>query len=341
MMAGNGTGKMLVSCAAALACSTAAGAEPADRAQDRADSRRDFRATAFQIAPSASSRSPSQLATQPASLRSLMFLSKRAGAPTPEPPPSAEEEHEIKPTFTIAVPLTFNSNPEHATSHKDGDGHADPSLDLTIEIPFKGMLLTLEGTADMDLNFDRPSNDSTTLEGVTNLDFKQFGSVVPYLNYTVDDLYSSQFGDHSGTTHTFSLGANYSRDFPKADPKETTPDPNKPAPVTLALNLEVGRREASDDDAEQYRGRLKVGLSGAFSPKLGWSLKGGVTYKDYTAGANDGRKDVAIQGTAALNFPLSDKLTLSVAAQIERNESDMAGKDYTAWDVGPTLKRTF
>ncbi|MET0274603.1 MAG: hypothetical protein ABW360_16575 [Phenylobacterium sp.] len=320
--------------ALAMAPTIAVAAEPADRALDRLDTRKALRATTFQTAPAVMDE---DLVLAPSARQSL-FLAKRVGALAQAAPPPVKEPPTL--TFTFVAPLAYSSNPEQAASDADGDGHVDPSIDVTVEIPLSGFLLTLEGTADMDFNFDRPANDSTTLEGIANLDFKQFGAIVPYLNYTVDDIYDRQFGDHVVTAHSFATGFNYSRDFPKVDPNPPAGTPPV-TPVTLAFNPELARVETSSQNGDMYRAAARLVFSGAFSQTLGWSLSGSATYKTYTGGTNDGRDDVSLVAGAALSSKLGNGLKLSLAARVQRNESDVDGKSYTVWSVGPTLKKAF
>jgi len=325
----------LASCAALLPLAAMAG--PADRAADKADTRRELRGSSTSAAPMTAINPVLSGAAK--SLRVGSFAAQleaqaqlETAAPPPPPPPPAGPTL----SFELDAPFSYSSNPEQLSSGADGDGHVDPSYDLTLEIPLKGMKLTLENTTDLDLNFHRPSNDSTTIEGVANLDLRDPArhAVTPYLNYTVDDIYEGRFGDHSITTHTFVGGLNYVKKLPQK-PGDTA------APLKMALGAEVGRRLASTREGEQYRASVRAGLSGAFTDKVSWSLKGSALYKNYTGGTNDGRKDVALTGSAALSTEFDNGVVLEFKAQVQHNDSDRTGKDYTVWDIGPKLKKAF
>lgn len=303
-------GCRLAALAAALMAPTIAwAAEPADVAADRADARASRVDTGSDTSGNADARN---------------FLESQTAQPNP------------KFTFLLTAPLSFNSNPEHASSHSDGDGHADPGFNLKMENTFANSdVLTLNIGADMDLYFDRPANDATTLKGSANYDFKSFKFLAtPYLNYGVNDIYASQFGDHTVTTHTVAVGLNY-----KTPKKE---DDNVVRPLKVSWNIEVARREASVATSNQNRAKASFGLEKAISDRAGWSLTQTLLYKGYTGGTSDGRDDYTYTTTAVLSLDLNATgLSLRFTAQYEHNESNRAGKDYSFWDIGPQLRQTF
>lgn len=244
-----------------------------------------------------------------------------------------EQGAKPKPEVTFAIPFTFNSNPEHAESDAKSDGHVDPSIDVSYATPIAAGTLSLEGTADMDLNLDRGSNDSGTLEGVVNLDFDKGNPKLgtPYLNYTIDDLYDGRFGKHSATNHTVSAGLAL----------EHTKDAKIGQPLLLTFNGSVGWRASSKSKNEQFRLKVTGGLKRKIDDRTGWSLTQSFLYKDYQGGTNKGRSDLTAITTAALSTMLPNDVALSFTVQYERTRSDRTGLDYDAWDIGPTLKKSF
>lgn len=312
-----------------LACIAAAPSfayAQADRSANRFDSRQSRRQAAVATTPVTT--------TTAQTLARTTFLKSRttsiaAGAPTPPAKPEWDVE------FGIEAPLTFNTNPENVSSKKDGDGHVDPSFQLAVTRKTPRGLLTVTVQGDMDLNFDRPANDSTTVAGSINYDFNLswLGGAKPYVSYQAADAYVGQFDEHDVTLHDFSAGANYATPDPEVEPEI--------APLKFSASGGYTRREASDPDANQHRFGVEVGWSKGISKKLGWSLSQAALYKNYTAGKSDGRDDLTFTTTAALDVKLTANVNLSFTAQFERNESSKAGKDYTAWDIGPTLSRSF
>lgn len=314
----------MMTIAAAAVVPVTAAAAPADSAASRSDSR-ERRLVRIERSTSDSEALPF-----------TYFKSVRAPATTPLAAFQAMSDAEAKAapewSASFTLPVTYNSNPEHAGSHADGDGHADPTLRVRFANPVKDGLITLSGSVDSDFNFDRPANDSGTLALGAKYELKtrRLGGLVPYAKYGFLDIYDGTFESHAVSLHNFSAGATYESVSGKAG-KE----------VTFDATFDLTRREASSRAAEQNRATADLEWSGAFRNGVGWDVDGTVQYRDYTGGANKSRTDVNLSATVSLTWKLKDNLSLAMTAQLERNESDAAGKDYTAWDVGPSLIHKF
>ena len=250
---------------------------------------------------------------------------------------------EIPPPFSLrlAIPFTYNTNVGNLNSGEQGDFHFTPSARLDWSKTAGEFVLFARLAADGDSYTEKEESNASTLSGRLGLryDGDRFGLLKPYLHYVPIIIYGAGFANHQVTLHNITAGVSAAIKFD--------------ATTKLVLDGQITRREASLLVAEQNRFRLGATLSGEFSPDISWAIDPGLSLRHYTGGSADGRKDtniLTIVGvSAALNKAKVDEkkgtpaIFLDVNMSFERNFSNRDGKDYSVWDVGPslTLKAAF
>lgn len=296
-------------------------AQAADRAAERADSRFD---RLQELVAAARSRAAGEDTRALSPRLAQMVRLQALAAPAEEGPAPSW-------SVTFAAPVAFNSNPEHADGNTRGAVHADPSLELDFSDTLKSGALDASLAADADEYSARGSNDSSTVAlsvgyGVVD---KRLGGWIPYASYLGLEICGRGFGHCDLTLHTLSVGVKRAFDL--------TPNLAKGAKTTLAVKGWVARRASNNASTEQNRAGLTLSLGGHFNGTASWTVKEALAYAHYTGGTNDGRDDVNSKTTLSVDLDVATATTLSFAVQLERNSSDVTGKDYHAWDVGPSL----
>lgn len=245
-----------------------------------------------------------------------------------EPPPSragprAEDVFPWELSFTL--PFTWNSNVANASDNPDRAFHADPTLTLGKKWAIGGgTQLFVEGSVDSDAYTEHHENDSSTLSAQAGIRFGDASKrLAPYIHYTVLGLYAGQFEMHDVTVHHFTVGAK--RSWKAGEHGRVIAD------------VSALRREATLRAVEQTRGTLSLTYVGDLDEKTSWSLGARGQYAHYTGGAASGRDDKTLRIAGGLTYLLKDNVALDLSASFQRNWSDRAGKDYSVWDIGPSL----
>lgn len=230
--------------------------------------------------------------------------------------------------FSLDLPFTWNSNITNADTDRTRAFHANPSIALGREWDLGGnAAFSFEAGTDSDLYIERKENNSSTAYGNARLTIgKAKGGVAAYFDYTMLGIFDGLYETHAVTLHHASVGA------------MTVVPAGQNGSVTFDANLL--RREASIKAVEQTRGSLsaKYKVQADEKTALVFGLRGQLAL--YTGGVSEGRDDTSVRATAGISYDISDTASFGVAAKFDRNWSNAAGKDYSTWDVGPTLSLT-
>ncbi len=231
-------------------------------------------------------------------------------------------------TFTLTLPFTFNSNVENADSGTRSAFHSAPSALLQWKRQTGTFRPFTRVVVDNDYYTRHSENDASSISARFGFQIvsKDLGHFTPYAHYTPVAAYVRAFKDHQVTLHTFAAGVR--GDWESGD-------------LTIGLDLQVARREATIAAVEQNRAGLTIELSGPISEQVGWSISQAVQGRAYTGGTNDGREDVNLTTTAGLTWEINDRTKLELGASFEHNASNRAMKDYSTFDVGPSLSFTY
>jgi hypothetical protein len=228
-------------------------------------------------------------------------------------------------TFTLTVPVTYNSNIDNSEHDRRHDIHADPSGELSYAQQTGTLRLFGRVVADADEYFEHEEAGASTLVGrvgVKLVDAK-LGAFSPYVHYTPTLIFGRHFRDHQLTLHTFAVGIGGK--VPLGD-------------IVLKPDFQIARREATTPLAERNQIGGSVALLGDIVPdKVAWSISQSVQARHYTGDANKGRDDFNLITSAGLSIALNDLLSIELNASFEHNSSDRSGKDYSVFDIGPSL----
>lgn len=252
------------------------------------------------------------------------------------------KEAEKRWKFTTALPFTFATNATAASTDASSSFHGAPAVGLGYTLPLGGKAtLAIGGAAALDAYTEVPSADTSTLSGSVILSvpitdssgaesgWKLSGGYVPLA------IYSGQYGGHVVTLHMFNAGI--SRAVPLstraigANPKATD--------VELSFGANVMRREATVATSEQWRFTGTVALTAILDDRGRWSWSNSAAFflADYTGGTASTRQDEQLKVKSIIAYKLSNGVSLTGGADFTRQWSNIAGKEYTAFDVGPTL----
>jgi hypothetical protein len=228
-------------------------------------------------------------------------------------------------TFTLAIPVTYNTNIDNSDGDHRHDFHTDPSGELDYDQQSGTVRFFARAIADADEYAKHEDAGASTIVGrvgVKLVDAK-LGNFSPYAHYTATLLFGRHFEDHQLTLHTFALGIKGK--VPLGD-------------VVLKPDFQIARREATNNLAERNQIGGGVTFEGDFIPdRLSWSLGQTLQFRHYTGGTNKGRDDVNFITSAALAYAISDLISVEVDFNFERNSSDRTGKDYSVFDFGPSI----
>ena len=239
-----------------------------------------------------------------------------------------------KPPFSLrlSMPFTYNSNVGNLEYGKKHDFHATPSARLDYSRPTGDFVVFARAAADGDIYIDYGDSNASTLTGRLGIRWEKsgLGPLKPYFHYSPTIIYSGAFSDRLVTLHNFTVGVGGKIPINK---------------VTFAFDLQGTRREATLPGSEQDRFRLGFTFSGSVTKTIAWSIDQGVSRRQYTGGASDGRRDTNLLTVVGFSAALNPKAAASGAVatfvdidvSLERNFSNRDGKDYSVWDIGPTL----
>jgi hypothetical protein len=231
-------------------------------------------------------------------------------------------------TFSLLGPVTFNSNVANAETNPDSAFHFAPeatlagSWKLDSDVTFFVM-----GDVNLDSYFTHRENDASTYSARAGFRFGDATTgISPYIHYTMLSLYSGQFGHHDVTVHHFVAGAKRSWTLGKDQ--------------ALTLDANFLRREATVASVELDRGTFDLTFTQGLSATTTLTVEGTGQYAHYTGGTSIGRDDQNLKLSAGISHELGDLFTLDVTAYFQRNWSNVIGKGYSTFDVGPTLSLT-
>ncbi|MEA3010199.1 MAG: hypothetical protein QOJ91_1891 [Sphingomonadales bacterium] len=238
-------------------------------------------------------------------------------------------------TLSIGAPFTYTTNALKTDTGRVDDVHINPTAGLSWEKPLNKVTLSASLQMSYDEYVDLAANDQSVFLGNFSALLGTLGKTpTPYVSYAPSVAYLDFYDHHVVTLHDFTAGA---RSFFKLR------EDAKGNPLTsLVVDVAYSRREASLAASEQHRATVTLKFSGVVSPELSWILKPQFQGRFYSAGTNDGRNDYNFKLLAGIEWKLiksGQPSPYKVAFNIvfERNDSNFAGKDYTAWDIGPSV----
>lgn len=228
-----------------------------------------------------------------------------------------------------AIPLAFSSNPAKLHTDERDAGHLTPNVAVTWGKPVGGYSVS----ATAGLIYDRYTSHS--VDG-TSIAFGNFQIVhgdptvafTPTISYAPTAVFDEFLGNHKAVTHDIYAGLVR---------KLIVPVPHSNMPFNVTLNIGYTRREASVALLEQHRPALVVQIDRKVSERLSWRIKQVVRGEFSTNGGTKGRADLYLQTGVALSYLFAQTASLSAGFTFDRNESNKFAKDYSTWDVGPTL----
>jgi hypothetical protein len=228
-------------------------------------------------------------------------------------------------TFTLTVPITYNTNIDNSETDRRRDFHTNPSGQFDYMQQSGTIRPFVRLIADADEYFEHEENGASTIIGrigVRLVDPK-LGAFVPYVHYTQALVFGRHFDDHQLTLHTFVAGIG-----------GKVPLGN----VVMRPDFQIARREATNALAERHQAGATVTFLGDLVPdKVSWSLAQAVQLRHYTGGANEGRDDLNFTTSAGLSVAVSELISLELNASFEHNNSDRTAKDYSVFDFGPSI----
>ncbi|MCL6250302.1 hypothetical protein M3P36_04460 [Altererythrobacter sp. KTW20L] len=240
--------------------------------------------------------------------------------------PAFIEEAPQRWKLTVGAPIAFNSNVANAETGALSDFHSAPSLALSYTRPMGGgVALEISALSTLDAYFDETAADQSSLGSSAKISLGDATKGwAPYASYSFTSLYSDQFGDHKVSTHSFTGG--FGRTVGLA------------VGTKLSVDANVTRREASLATVEQWRFTASTTLSQQIDATSSFQVQAQAFWAGFTGGASDGRDDEQIILVGAYSRALvPDLVNLTIAAKFQRNWSNVAGKSYSVFDVGPRL----
>jgi hypothetical protein len=249
--------------------------------------------------------------------------------------PTAATGVEIKNAFILGASASYNSNPAQVSSGEDGDEHLSPSAVFVHKRIYpKGNVFKFQLVGQVDDYIGRSDVDQSLAVLTLAYQFSdQTKTFAPYVSYDRAEIcFSASYETCKlsldiatvGLARDLALGAN----------------------TGLSFKVAAGRRWSNIAEAELTRAIISIEAGGPFrGSNVSWGTTHVFEFQSYTGGTNDGRDDVNYKGAIAISVPINaDKSAeLALALQVEHNNSDVATRDFTAWDIGPaiSLKRAF
>jgi hypothetical protein len=237
--------------------------------------------------------------------------------------------------MSLSVPLTLNSNPLGAIRPTE-DGHVKPTLSLIGSLKLDQVVgvVSADATADRYFRFSRQDRD--IFKFWLGAAFNPAEAWSLYLGYRPTLAFTDGFQDLRSTFHDVVGGVKLS------------------APVTAALavtvDLNVTHRDGDPDSAAALIPGVWASLT--YSHYRGdwvdWSITAKPTFT-FSSYDNDvlGRERHDIRVGMILSgkwypwpgnaTPLLRGTSLALQAALARNDSNLEGKSFTVWDIGPVL----
>jgi hypothetical protein len=261
-------------------------------------------------------------------------LAADPAGPPPPPPPSKRF------TFSIGAPFTYTTNALKADTGLQDDVHFSPLARLAWEKPFGDITVG----ASLTLNYDEyvrlaDADQSLILGNIQAVLGDQSERLAPYVAYAPSFAFLNLYDDHAVTLHDFTVGLRRKKVLDKTAAGE--------ARTLISIDLSYTRREASLAASEQHRPTLVLGLIGVITPTLSWVLKPQLQGRFSTGGVNEGREDLNLKLLGGIEWQPRDSTGKVSAGKVavnivfERNESNRPGRDYSLWDIGPSISTTW
>lgn len=232
--------------------------------------------------------------------------------------------------FFLSLPTTYNSNPSKADGTKDDAAHLGPSAGLQWKRAFNKLSLTARGVINYDEFTGHEDADQSAVLGAFEAAYGDPAKVLtPYVGYAPSVAYTSLLDDHVVTLHDLIVGIRREIALPMC------------ASSRVALDFAYSRREASVSASEQHRPTIAAVMKCRVADTVELVFKQNVQARLYSASSNDGRDDVNFKSGLGADWQVSPLTTLGFLIAYERNESDRASKDYSVWDIGPSVTAAF
>lgn len=229
----------------------------------------------------------------------------------------------------VAIPLAFSSNPAKLHTDERDAGHLTPNIAVTWGKSVGGYSVSAAAGSIYDRYTSR-SVDGTSI-AFGNLQIVHGNPSVafaPTISYAPTAVFDEFLGNHKAVTHDLYAGLVR---------KLVIPVRHSNMPFNVTLNIGYTRREASVAFLEQHRPAVVVQIDRKVGERLSWRIRQIVRGEFSTNGGTKGRADLYLQTGVALSYLIARTASVSAGFTFDRNESNKFSKDYSTWDVGPTL----
>lgn len=144
----------------------------------------------------------------------------------------------------------------------------------------------------------------------------------PYALYEPRAQYDGLFGDHAVSFHSMTAGV-------------------RRRWGTTSLNLYLRRRESSIDRLDRTLLGAQLSRTWALQDGLRFNLRTDAEFRRYDAQDDTRRRDLFLRARSRLFIPLSGSADLVLAADIQRNRSNIRDSVRTSLFIGPALSASF
>jgi hypothetical protein len=255
----------------------------------------------------------------------------------------------------VVVPMSYSSNPLGQPT-QTSDGHAKPDIILHFTTPL-GTNLSLSGFADVSFNryINTSSADADALRFWLGASYSPSKAVSLYLGYRPSLTFAPTFSELRATFNDVLAGVQASYNIDNAFRRDY--------PVKLMLDLNVGYRGADPSSFSAMISTMSLGAIYSYcrkgddktcigTPDPGhfplWqvSVKPSVNlswYDNSVQGQTRHDVRVGFLATAAWwpfyrESSLLNGLSVLGLVSFSRNSSNIVGRSFTSWDVGPALR---
>jgi len=239
-------------------------------------------------------------------------------------------------TLVAALPAKWTNNAGYANDNEQAAFHLTPSLEMRATRTSANVRLEGRASISTDIYSRAEENNLSLLRFRFEVGGRRPSilNMVPYIRYQPVIEYSdAHLGTYSKTKHDFSIGGVRSL---QADER-----------LSADLRVFATRREATDPNSERIQLGLSLTMKGPLSrnnPQWSWSVVPGVESRFFTGGTNDGRSDIYLSTEAAISWSPKPDSPWSVnvlSVTVEKNISDVAGRDYFVANIGSSVSFTF
>lgn len=226
-------------------------------------------------------------------------------------------------TLSLDVPAMFADNPEHSPIGSADAAHITPTGKFSFSDKSGQWSYGFAVSAISDDFIGGAAKDTSILAGAIFVTLRnRTQKLAVTSSYSPKRVFSGTFGTGTVTLHDLSIGLG--RTFPVGG-------------VSVAIDLSYVRREASKAGFQQHQPSLLTVFSGQFGGGFSWQLKQQVQRRIFSDPTSLDRRDWNFSTLAEVSRPLGKFAVAKLDLIFERNDSNLALKRYSAFDVGPKL----